>query len=235
MSLFPRSRHDDDEAAGHLDALLGPPLPGWDGLTVPLAPPQAGPPRAVPDVPPARPLPPPQPPPRQEYPPPPPPGEARRDRDFGGWSECRHPQPVADWLAKGFTHLFVITCAYDAAPHATPIPCGSQFRDPDARSFRALRNSAFQAGWHLDGIGRMVCPSCQQSADYRPVYPVTFYHPRTAAAQHAAAGKRAVWVTAGGEEFPVPAGFDLVVIAEQAWREDTLLAARHGRHAGVAR
>lgn len=65
-------------------------------------------------------------------------------------------------LARGWPHLTEIRCAYPAANHATPIPCGSTHTDPAAASFRDLRRSAYTAGWHLDDLGRMACPSCCQ-------------------------------------------------------------------------
>ena len=99
------------------------------------------------------------------------------------------PAPAGDQdkialdMAAGWPHLFEVRCAYPAAACATPIPCGAVHRDAGALSFRALRASAFAAGWHLDALGRLCCPRCcQDSPEYRTLYPVTIWDPGAAAA-----------------------------------------------------
>lgn len=141
--------------------------------------------------------------------------------------------PIAEWMASGWPHLFVIRCSYMAAPHATPIPCASVLRDPDAGSFRSLRRTAYAAGWHLDALGRMVCPRCvQESAEFMTLYPVTFWHADAAwlGQDDGAAG---TWRTLPPrvEDYPVRPEFPLTVIAEQTIREDVMFAAVRGRHA----
>jgi hypothetical protein len=131
------------------------------------------------------------------------------------------PRSIARGMARGWPHLFEVRCQFPAAASATPIPCGAVHRDEAAGSFRALRASAYAAGWHLDALGRMACPRCcQASPEYRTLYPVTVHSMLAAEA----------YVTGdlNGER-----GYRAA--AEHGLFRDVLDTARRGRHAGGAR
>lgn len=148
----------------------------------------------------------------------------------------RETSPVAEGLARAWSHLFELRCTYPAAPCETPIPCGACYADPQACTFRGLRLSAREAGWRLDAFGRWACPSCvQECGEFRTLYPLTFWMEGAAwiGQDEGAAG---IWRTAPPrvEDYPVRAEFPLTVIAEERVREDVLAAAfrpRHGRAA----
>ena len=57
-------------------------------------------------------------------------------------------------------------------------------------TFRALRLSANEAGWHLDPFGRWVCPDCQMNPEFRTLYRVA--SPRRSA-DGPRAGQRPAW------------------------------------------
>ena len=124
---------------------------------------------------------------------------------------------IARHLAHGWPHLFEVRCAYPAASHDTPIPCGSVHRDGTALSFRGLRASAWAAGWHLDALGRLACPRCcQDSPEYRTLYPVTVWDPDARDARLAR---------------DPDAERDARAAAEHDLFRDVRDTARHGRHA----
>ena len=146
---------------------------------------------------------------------------------------------IARDMARGWPHLFEVRCAYPAAASDTPIPCGAVHRDGTALSFRALRTSAWAAGWHLDALGRWACPGCcQESPGYRTPYPVTVW------AEDAAARRGEMWdvhVVYGGEPVLTPLGQVLTVAAEHVLtaraEHDLFRAVRaaRARHAGSPR
>ena len=128
---------------------------------------------------------------------------------------------IARDMTHGWQHLFELRCAYPAARAETPIPCDSAHRDPAAGSFRALRRSAFAAGWHLDALGRLACPRCcQASPEYRTLYPLTVHDARAAEA-YAAGDLRGEAAQRAG--------------AEHDLFRDVHDTARHGRHEAGAR
>ena len=128
---------------------------------------------------------------------------------------------IARDMTRGWPRLFEVRCAYPAAAHPTPIPCGATHRDDTALTFRGLRQSAQAAGWHLDALGRWACPDCcQDNPAYRTLYPLTQWD--AGAAQAALAGD-------------VHAEFWLRAVAEHKLFRDVRDAARHGRHQAGAR
>lgn len=107
----------------------------------------------------------------------PPAARSRRGPALPPYHDARD-EVVGRDTAHGWPHLFKLTCQYPAADHATPIPCGRTYADHAARSFRELRLSAHAHGWHLDTLGRWACPRCcQDSPDYRTLYPVMLWDP----------------------------------------------------------
>jgi len=74
------------------------------------------------------------------------------------------PYPLYEATVQGWAHLGAVRCAGTAAVSATPIPCGAEYHDPAARSFRALYESAREAGWRPDVFGRWHCHPCVQTS-----------------------------------------------------------------------
>lgn len=101
--------------------------------------------------------------------------------------------------ARGWPHLTEIRCAYPAAASATPIPCDSKYT-ADAPSFRDQRRAAYAAGWHLDDLGRMVCPRCaRRNPGYRSLYPLTLWDPDAFTAAQAGDQDTENWFRAAAE------------------------------------
>ena len=138
--------------------------------------------------------------------------------------------PISDDIARGWRYMYAIRCSYHAAPCATPIPCGTTHRDGGAMTFRALRVSAKEAGWHLDTLGRWVCPDCQMNPEYGTLYPVAVRTPQAPTDRERdqwPAWQRADDVTK----------WHLSIRADLGLRERTLRhwadSHRHGSHAAV--
>lgn len=144
--------------------------------------------------------------------------------------------PVLDDIARGWGRMFTIACEYDAAEHQSPIPCDTIHRDPEAATFPALKESAWDAGWRMDDMGRWACPDHVATPAYRTPFHLTFWAPGA----HEARRKGAVVdildtggypvITADGITRTVPGEFVLRVRAEQQARERTIAAVRQSRH-----
>jgi hypothetical protein len=140
---------------------------------------------------------------------------------------------IARSMTPGWAHLFEVRCAYPATAHATPIPCDSTHRDDTARSFRALRQSAQAAGWHLDTFGRWACPACcQDSPEYRTLYPLIIWEPDAAEAAQAAAQALQNGLDPARA---LHAEFWFRAVGEHDLFRSVRDAARRGRHEGGAR
>jgi len=73
------------------------------------------------------------------------------------------PYPLYERTVQGWAHLGMLRCA-----------CGAEGHNPDARSYHALYESAWQAGWRRDAFGVDYCGRCAQlSAGFRSADQVT--------------------------------------------------------------
>ena len=104
-------------------------------------------------------------------------------RDVLGFQEIpmhadTDPAPVAETVARGFTHLFTVRCEYPNTPGELAIPCDGEYRDGQAGTYAALYRAAWDAGWRYDKLRHWACPRhAKLSGLYQALWPVTFWDP----------------------------------------------------------
>ena len=81
--------------------------------------------------------------------------------------------------------------------------CVSQYADPAALGEADVRVRAINAGWRIDGLGRLACPSCQQTdAGFWATDPVVPWDRHTAMARAAAVSSGGTAAARGSSRDP---------------------------------